>query len=61
MEKLRTPTPEATPLLLGIMAHLSEGISIRPTKPALRANILSTPPSQLIKLAVALKVRYTFV
>jgi hypothetical protein len=54
--KLGVPTPDAMPLLLAIMSHLMDGLDIRPRKPALHANIISTPPSQLIKLAVALKV-----
>jgi hypothetical protein len=54
--KLGVPTPQATPLLLAIMSHLTDGLDIRPIKPALHANIVSTPPSQLIKLAMALRV-----
>eukprot|EP00892_Ulva_mutabilis_P007220 jgi/Ulvmu1/4870/UM020_0156.1 len=55
LAKLRTPTPEAAPLLLAIMAHLASGLELRPLRPALRHNLLSTPPSQLIKLATAIK------
>lgn len=56
LAKLRTPTPEASPLLLAIMAHLAQGLELRPLLPALHLNLLSTPPSQLIKLANAIKV-----
>lgn len=57
LAKLRTPTPEAAPLLLSVMAHLAQGLELRPLRPALHLNLLSTPPSQLIKLASAIKVR----
>lgn len=57
LAKLRTPTPEAAPLLLAVMAHLAQGLDLRPLRPALHLNLLSTPPSQLIKLASAIKVR----
>lgn len=57
LAKLRTPTPEASPLLLAVMAHLAQGLDLRPQRPALHLNLLGTPPSQLIKLANAIKVR----
>lgn len=57
LAKLHAPTPEVAPLLLSMMAHLSEGLDIRPTKPALHMNIMTTPPSQLLKLAHSIKVR----
>lgn len=56
LAKLRTPTPEASPLLLAVMAHLAQGLELRPSRPALHLNLRSTPPSQLIKLANAIKV-----
>lgn len=55
--KLRAPTTEVAPLLLSMMAHLTEGLDIRPTKPALHMHLLTTPPSQLLKLAHGIKAR----
>jgi hypothetical protein len=57
LAKLRAPAAEAAPLLLAALAHLSAGLALRPTKPVLHVHLCSTPPSVLLKLATAVRVR----
>lgn len=57
LAKMQTPTREATPLLLSMMTHLSDGLALEPANEQLHADILASPVAHLGSLLASLRVR----